>query len=286
MLKNTDLNYLDLDIILGHVLKKPREWIYAHQDHEISKSKKREINSLIKRRLKDEPIAYITGHKEFYGLDFIVNKDVLVPRPDTELIVENVIAVGIVGNEQFEQAKRSNNFNILDVGTGSGCIPIVLKKHLPKSNVYGSDISGKAITVAKKNAKKILNHEGAKKRRARKNSIHFYKSDLLKQIPNNLKGKLNIITFNPPYLTKNEARKKELKYEPQVALTPNDFTKLIKDFFIQAKEYLADDGAIFIEIGHRQAKTVSKIAAQIYPEAKIEVVKDLGGFDRVVKIKI
>lgn len=276
ILKNTDLDYLDTDVILSFVTEKNREYIFAHQDKELLDRELREFNKLVKRRQKGEPIAYITGHKEFYGLDFMVNKDVLVPRPDTELIVENVINVGNVRNEQFEQAKRSNNFNILDVGTGSGCIPVVLKKQLPKANVYGSDISGKAIKIARMNAKRLLDREGA--------NVKFYKSNLLKQIPKNLKDKLDIITFNPPYLTKNEARKKELAYEPQVALTPKDFTKLIKDFFVQAKEYLADDGAIFMEIGHRQAKTVSKIASQVFPEAKIEVVKDLGGFDRVVKI--
>ncbi|MBU0670604.1 peptide chain release factor N(5)-glutamine methyltransferase, partial [Patescibacteria group bacterium] len=212
ILKNTDLDYLDTDVILSFVTEKNREYIFAHQDKELLDRELREFNKLVKRRQKGEPIAYITGHKEFYGLDFMVNKDVLVPRPDTELIVENVINVGNVRNEQFEQAKRSNNFNILDVGTGSGCIPVVLKKQLPKANVYGSDISGKAIKIARMNAKRLLDREGA--------NVKFYKSNLLKQIPKNLKDKLDIITFNPPYLTKNEARKKELAYEPQVALTP------------------------------------------------------------------
>ncbi|MFH1781502.1 MAG: peptide chain release factor N(5)-glutamine methyltransferase [Patescibacteria group bacterium] len=278
ILKNTDLDYLDTDVILSFVTEKNREYIFAHQDKELLDRELREFNKLVKRRQKGEPIAYITGHKEFYGLDFMVNKDVLVPRPDTELIVENVINVGNVRNEQFEQAKRSNNFNILDVGTGSGCIPVVLKKQLPKANVYGSDISGKAIKIARMNAKRLLDREGA--------NIKFYKSDLLKQIPKNLKGKLDIITFNPPYLTKNEARKKELKFEPQVALTPKDFQKLINEFLMQTKFFLKKDGMIFMEIGHRQAGTVKKIISKIFPESKIEVVKDLGGFDRVVKIKI
>lgn len=230
-------------------------------DHEIAnKPKITKFKKYVKRRAKGEPMAYIRGSKEFYGMDFIVNKNVLVPRPDTELIVEIVRDVGNAGI-------------VMDVGTGSGCIPVTLKKYLPKAEIIGTDISEKALTVARKNAKK------------HKIGIKFYKSDLFKQIPKNLKGKINIITFNPPYLTKNEASKKELAYEPQVALTPPDFRKLIKDFFIQAREYLTDDGSIFMEIGHRQGKIVSKIAGEIFSKAKIEVIKDLGGFDRVMKIR-
>lgn len=266
-LKRAKTPYLDSEVLLAFTLNKPRELLISHSEKELTKSQEKKFKSYVSRRLKGEPVAYIRGFKEFFDLDFIVNKDVLIPRPDTELIVDVILRY------DFASQNHSGSLRILDIGTGSGCIPITLKKHLSKAEIIGTDISDKALAVARRNAKK------------HKTDIRFYKSDLLKKLPKNLKGKINIITFNPPYLTKNEARKKELAFEPQVALTPDNFKELIRDFFKQAKEYLADKGVIFMEIGHRQAKITSKIAKEIFPDSKIEVIKDLGGFDRVIQIQ-
>ncbi|MFH1536756.1 MAG: peptide chain release factor N(5)-glutamine methyltransferase [Patescibacteria group bacterium] len=260
------INFLDTEIILGFALNKSREFLYSHPEYELTSSQYKKFQQLIKRRLKGEPIAYITGHKEFYGLNFIVDNNVLIPRPDTEIIIDEILRYN------FPSENHSGSLRILDMGTGSGCIAITLKKLLPKTNVIATDISKKVVNIANKNAKK---HNA---------NIDFYVSNLFRDIPKKYHNKLDIIIFNPPYLTKNESKKASLKYEPQIALTPDSFPKLLDDFFKQSLEYIAENGQIFMEIGHKQFNLTKKIASKYYPQAKFQVFKDLGGYDRVLRI--
>jgi len=257
-------NFLETEILLGFAINKSREFLYSHPEYKLSSSQYEKFKKLIARRIKREPIAYIVGHKEFYGLDFIVDKNVLIPRPDTEIIIDEVL-------KSFDSLR---SLRILDMGTGSGCIAITLKKHLTESNIIGSDISKKAINIANKNAKK------------HSTKISFFVSDLFKNIPNKYHNKLDIIIFNPPYLTKNESKKESLKYEPQIALTPDSFPELLDNFFKQSLEYIDENGQIFMEIGHKQFNLTKKIASKHYPQAKFKIIKDLGGYPRVFCLDI
>lgn len=254
----------EMDILMSFVLRKPKEFIYGHPQFQLTGQQVRQFTALVKRREHGEPIAYLTGHKEFYGLDFVVDKRVLCPRPSTELLIETVL-----------HTKPKSSTVIMDVGTGSGNIAITLKRLLPNCVMIATDVSAPALTVAKHNAKRL------------NTKIKFYKSNVLKQLPKSLHGKADIITFNAPYLTKQEAGKTNLKYEPQVALTPTGSpTSLIEQLLQQAKGFLKPTGTIYLEIGHRQAKQVSNLCLKYFPKAKVTVLKDLGGWDRVVTLQL
>lgn len=251
----------EIDILLSHVLNKPKEYIYAHPDSDLTKLQLAKLQKLITRRQAGEPIAYLTGHKEFYGLDFFVTPAVLIPRPDTELLVEQVLKLNL------------KHQTILDVGTGSGNIAITLKHELPNCKMMATDISATALAVAKRNA--THNHA----------SITFFKSDVLANLPKSYHHTLDIITFNAPYLTKTEAKKANLQFEPQVALTPTGQpTELIERLLQQADQFLAPTGQIFFEIGYRQANQVKKLCQKYFPTAKLSVQQDLGGWDRLVRL--
>jgi release factor glutamine methyltransferase len=260
----------EMDILMSFILGKPKEFIYAHPQHQLTAKQVKQFDQLVKRRERAEPIAYLIGHKEFYGFDFRVDKRVLCPRPSTELLIELVI-------ESCKNGPRRVPTNplILDVGTGSGNIAITLKKLLPGAQVMASDVSAPALIVAKQNAKHL------------KAPVKFYKSNVLKNLPKSLHGKLDIITFNAPYLTKQEASKQNLKYEPRVALTPTGSpTSLIEQLLQQCAVFLKPNGQLYFEIGHRQAKQVTKLCLNYFPHAKVTTYQDLGGWDRVVVVQL
>ena len=265
------LSLHEADILLSFILREPKEFIYGNPHYQLTTKQLTQFNALVRRRVRGEPIAYLIGHKEFYGLDFLVDKRVLCPRPSTELLVE---MVATYCRDTINRVS-TDRFTILDVGTGSGNIAITLKHLLPHCAMIATDVSAPALAVAQHNAKHL------------KTKIKFYKSNVLKQLPTSLHGKLDIITFNAPYLTKQEAGKANLKYEPKVALTPTGSpTSLIEQLFQQAGPFLKQTGSIYLEIGHRQAKQVSKLSLQYFPHAKITVLKDLGGWDRVIRIQL
>lgn len=251
---------LDSELLVACAINQERNYLYSYPEKILNKGQERLLKQLISYRKKFWPMAYILGYKEFYGLNFIVDKTVLIPRPDTELIVDEVIK------------HHQNNKIIMDVGTGSGCIAVAIKKCLPHVKMLASDISKSAVTTAKKNAK--LN----------KVAITFYCSDLLKSVPKAFYHKIDTFVFNPPYLTKNEARKKSLKFEPQVALTPDNFLSIITDFLEQSKKFITANGIIIMEMGHKQGKLIKKIVNKIYPDKKILIRKDLGNYERLIKI--
>ena len=256
---------LDAEVLLSDVISKEKIFLYSYPEKIISKKSANKFQQLVTRRKKLEPIAYLTHQKEFYGLPFYVDKNVLIPRPDTELIVDLVIS---------RLSKDQRLKTICDIGTGSGCIAIAIKKNYPAVKMLAADISKQAMLVAKKNAR--LNNT----------SINFFTSNLLKKIPRKYFNKINILIFNPPYLTKNEAKKTSLKCEPVVALTPDNIKKLLQNFFLQSQKFIAKSGIILLEIGHRQAPMIKKIAQKYYPTANIKIIKDLGGFNRVIRIDL
>lgn len=234
---------------------------------EISSDIKELLDKALERLKKEEPIQYILGETEFYGLPFKVNKNTLIPRPETEELVEWIIK---------EVKKKQELLSILDIGTGTGCIPISLKKHLPNTNVSAIDISEEAIQMAKQNAK--LNEV----------DISFIKQDILKTEV--LSGMFDIIISNPPYvreLEKVEIKNNVLKNEPHLALFVKDDTPLLfyKKIADLAKSNLTKNGLLFFEINqYLGAETVKMLKNKGFTQ--IELQKDIFGNDRMIKASL
>ena len=234
--------------------------IYLDPEKELTDAEEKQLQELICRRKQAEPLAYILGEWDFMGLTLSVNKNVLIPRQDTETLAEDAIAY----------AKKTGAKNALDICTGSGCIALSLKAALRDMEVTASDISKEALAVAKENAER----NGL--------AVNFIESDLFADI----EGIFDIITANPPYIAFEEymdLQPEIIFYEPQLALVAEEnglyFYRKIAE---EAKKYLC--GRIFLEVGFLQAEAVSEFLAENgYTE--IYTLKDLGGIDRVVSGK-
>ena len=229
---------LDAEILLSLSLNKTREEILLNLEGKLNTNQINNYNKLIKRRKKKEPISYITGKKHFWNSEFYVNKNVLTPRPETELLVEEVL----------KRYKLVNKINILDIGTGSGCILISLLKQHKKWVGTGIDISKMAIKVAKSNAKI----------QQVSNRIRFIKSDVDKF----LRGKYDLIVSNPPYINKIGYNNLDLgvkNYEPIKALYGGvDGLRIIEKIIGKSKFILKNNGILVMEIGLGQHQKVSE----------------------------
>ncbi len=229
---------IDSELLLSKILKKSREEILINLDKKIHKEKISRFKKYLYRRSKNEPLAYIFGEKEFWSKKFDVNQDTLIPRPETELLVDYIV-----------RSYQGKNISILDIGTGSGCIILSLLTSLKKSSGIGVDISKKAILIAKKNA---LKHNLS-------NRVKFFNKPLEKIFGK----KFDIVVSNPPYIkTKDLKNLSEdiKKYEPRMALDGgNDGLDLIKKVIYKSKEILKIKGVLALEIGNEQIKIVSKI---------------------------
>ena len=236
---NSILSYrLDSEILLSKVLKKSRERVIIDQEEKVCKERLFKFNILIKRRSRKEPIAYILNEKEFWSKKFLVNKNTLIPRPETELMVEKLVEIN-----------KGKSISILDVGTGSGCIIISLLSELKNASGIGIDICRKAVLVAKKNAKF----------HSLTSNLKFY----CKPVQKIFNKKFDLVVSNPPYIQSRDIRDldEDVKnYEPLVALDGgNDGLDVIKKVIYKAKEILKINGMLAIEIGKGQSKKVSKI---------------------------
>ena len=232
---------LDTEILLSKTLGKKREDVLINLNQKINKQQILEFKAYINRRFLSEPIAYILKEKEFWSKVFNVNKSTLIPRPETELMVEQLVKI-----------YKEKSIFILDIGTGSGCILISLLSELTESFGIGLDISKKALLVAEQNAQKHnLEH-----------SIKFYKRSF-EQIEN---YKFDLIVSNPPYIQSKELKNLNddiKKYEPKIALDGgNDGLDVIKKVIYKAKDILKLNGLLAIEIGNEQFKKVSKILTE------------------------
>ncbi len=239
-LKNSNVNShkLDSEIMLSKILKKKRENLLINLDQKIKPKFILEFNKLISRRSSNEPVAYIFNEKEFWSKTFEVNKNTLIPRPETELMVEKLLEI-----------YRNKTINILDIGTGSGCIIISLISELKGSYGIGIDISNKAIRVANKNATKFkLN-----------NNIKFFHRSL-----NDFKiNKFDLIVSNPPYIKRSDIKNLDKcikNYEPKIAIDGgNDGLDVIKKVIYKSNETLKINGLLALEIGNEQLKEVSAL---------------------------
>ncbi len=229
---------LDSEIILSNILKQKRETMLTSMETIVSNKDVKSFKKLIKRRLNSEPIAYILNVKEFWSKNFLVNKNALIPRPETEIMVEKII-----------QYFKNKKIFFLDIGTGSGCIILSLLSELRFSYGIGLDISKKAIDLA------LINSENQKL----KNKSRFYKRSL-----NNIYGyKFDLIVSNPPYICNHQLKNlpRDIKrYEPKLALDGgNDGLDVIKKVIYKAKSILKKNGMLALEIGNGQHRSVSQI---------------------------
>ena len=252
--------------ILQYTLKMSREHLIIYDDKQITGEQRDEYVKNIKRLIAGEPLQYITGIQEFMKLNFLVNKDVLIPQPDTEILVEEVIDI----------AKTVENPTILDLCTGSGAIAISIAKNVANSKIYATDISKKALELAERNAK--LNGV--------LNNIDFIESNLFDKIKN---LKFDIIVSNPPYIPTEEIKKldKDVQQEPHIAL---DGGKDGLDFYRKIAEngykYLNRQGYLCLEIGYNQRRDVIKIIEEQKRYVETYCKKDLCENDRVIITRI
>ena len=240
-----------------------REYLYTYPETELNNKDIKKYQKLIKKRSTHYPLAYILGYKEFYGLKFEVNKHVLIPRPETELLVEKTLKI------YQKNAKQK----IIEIGTGSGCIAISLVKN-GINNIIATDISKQALKVAKKNAK-IYQVE---------NKIKFLKGDLLKPLQDT---KIDILIANLPYLDTNYKKESSIKHEPNLALySGEDGLDAYKKLFKQISELAYQPQYILIELDPEQIKILSSYTKKLFPSAQIQTKKDLQGLGRIMIVKI
>ena len=257
---------VDTEYIFSEALKVSRNTLKYSMSREIKEEDKNKIREMLMLRAKNrKPLQYILGEWEFYGLPFKVRENVLIPRPDTEILVEQCIQL----MREIEEP------NILDIGSGSGAISIAIANELKSSSVTGVDINEDAIKLANEN--KVLN---------KVENVNFMKSDLFEKLDEDFK--YDLIVSNPPYITKDEYETlmPEVKnFEPKNALTDlGDGLYFYREISKKAGAYLKDTGYLAFEIGYKQAKDVSKILED-NNFAILSVVKDYGGNDRVVLAK-
>ena len=250
--KKISTSRLDSELLLSKILDKNREEILINLEQKICQKYFLKYKQLIQRRSQCEPIAYIVKEKEFWSKNFLVSSDTLIPRPETELIVEKLTKI-------FEEKKIS----ILDIGTGTGCILISLLSELKNSKGIGIDISKKALRIAEKNSEQ----------HGMKNKIKFFH----KSLDSKFYQKFDLIVSNPPYIKKSEIKNLQedvRKFEPRIALDGgNDGLDLIKKVIYKSKYILKIKGMLALEIGNEQFNKVSKILKK--NNFKIEhIVKD------------
>jgi release factor glutamine methyltransferase len=254
---------LNAEILLMLVLNCDRAYLYAHPERELALEEEGRYQEVLARRASGIPSQYITGHQEFWGLNFIVSPAVLIPRPETEHLIEAVLPL----------AKRLPRPRIADVGTGSGCIAITLAKELAEAEIYATDISAAALEVAHANAA----------RHQVENRIRFLENDLLKTLPTNY---FDFIVSNPPYVGESEEDTVQLevrKHEPRVAVFAGPSgTEVIERLISQARAALKPGGWLMMEISGTIADKVAQLLGD-WPE--LTAIPDLQGIPRIIIAK-
>lgn len=253
---------LDAELIVGHALKLSRTQIIMHLDRPLEAGELRELRELVKRRRAHEPIAYLKGEREFYGRTFAVDKRVLVPRPDTEVLIDVALR---------RTSDRALSCRTLDLCTGSGCIAITLAKERPTTPVLATDISDDALAVARENRERL----GAYR-------VAFAVGDLFAAVP---KTTFDLIVSNPPYIPSSDIEGLMVDvrdFEPRLALDGGaDGLDLIRRIVAESAGYLANDGILAIELGAGEAPAVRDLFIEAGFQG-VEIAKDLARIERVV----
>jgi len=265
-LSPSDSAHIDAEVLLNFIIKQPRSFILAHPEIEIAWWRCCYYFYLIWRKKQGVPIAYLIGKREFYGREFLVNKNVLIPRPETETLIEQVIGT-IRANSSID--------TIIDIGTGSGCIAITLALEFPDLKILASDISKAALKTAEKNCKL---HKVQKQ-------IRLLQGNLFEPFfPNEIKN--SIIIANLPYLLPNEYSS-ELKYEPQLALISGENgLEHYKQLLEQIGESKIKPRAIFLEIHPPTLNELKQLIVNIFPNSALEITNDLSNRPRVLRLEI
>ncbi len=261
---NIEDTSLECELLLRHTLKINRVQLYLDLNRELIPKQKGTFWRLIKRRLNGEPAAYITGHCEFYGLDFYVDPRVLIPRPESELLVEKALNL----------AQNQATSTIAEIGTGSGAIAISLALNLPQAKIYATDISASALSVAQINCKK---HDVV-------NRVCLVQGDMLDPLPE----PVDLIIANLPYVHDSElSQMSTANFEPLLALNGgSDGLEKIRQLCSQVGGKLRPGGCLLLEIGQGQGRAVTTFLHSLFPSAKVEVAPDLSGIDRVVSLTL
>ncbi len=256
------LEPLELRILLEHAIGFSRVKLVTHSDHCLTPEQAKALSEVVSRRLGGEPIAYITGKREFYGLSFAVTPDVLIPRPETELLVE-------LAMERLPAKGR-----LVDLGTGSGAIAIAIASMRPDADVSATDVSEKALNVATHNALALLNG---------KQTVRFSQGSWFDAIQDQQKESFDLIVSNPPYIDSGDEhlKKGDLRFEPASALTDHaDGLAALRILVSGAPDYLKENGWLLMEHGYDQSEAVrTMLAGRGF--ANVQSWKDLAGIERV-----
>jgi release factor glutamine methyltransferase len=261
----------EAELLFSSVLNCNRMSLYLDRQRLLTGDESKAISAALKRRIAGEPLEYILASTEFMGLEFKLSPDVLIPRPETEILVETAIRLAST-TPCSKQGRVAVNTRILDLGTGSGCIAVSLAKFLPDAEITAVDISQEALKVAAENAE------------AHNVKINFIRSDLFSS-PALSSFKYEIIVSNPPYIVSEEIERlqPELSYEPRVALDAGpdglEFYRRIAD---KAPDHLEKGGFLVMEMGFGQSKAVENIFNKSKKFEIIEIVKDYNNIDRVI----
>ena len=258
---------LEAEALLAHVLQMSRAQVLAHPERPLSPQEELAISGTFRRRLNREPLAYITGRREFFGIDFKVNSSVLIPRPETETLVETAIKIA----NEFPQGQE---LSVVDVGTGSGAIAVCLALRLSSARIFAIDSSSAALDVARTNAE---THGVADR-------ITFLEGDLL----SHFSGGVDLITANLPYVRTGELSSlaPEVQQEPTEALDGGqDGLDVVRRLMHQAQHVISGDGVILLEMDPRQSGPLRRMGESLFPGAEISILKDLAGLDRVFMLR-
>lgn len=262
---------LESELLLRHTLNISRVQLYLDLDSGLSAGQEAAYRQLVERRINHEPTPYITGHCEFYGLDFYVDSRVLIPRSGTELLVEEALKAA-----RRHRAEKKNGYLIAEVGVGSGIITVTLARHLLEAKIYAIDISAAALEVAAINCRR---HQVDSR-------VTLLTGDLLAP----LSEPVDLIVANLPYITEEEMKglSPEIRlFEPRLALAGGkDGLDEIHRLCQQLKGKLRPRGTLLLEIGLGQGQAISRFLSGLYPTASIEVVPDWNNIDRVVKMTL
>lgn len=257
----TETPRLEAEVLLAHVTGLPRTALLAHPERALSTEEAREYARLLERRATGYPLPYLTGRAEFYGLEFVVTPDVLIPRPETEVLVDRALML--------------RPRTVIDVGTGSGCIAVALAVHLPEARLWATDLSFAALRVARENAGR---HSVAGR-------ICFLQADLLSP----LTGPVDLVISNPPYVADGEwaTLPESVRHEPDLALRGGrDGLDIIRRLLAEAPRLLRSGGALLVEIGAAQGENVRALARSLLPSARVSILPDLAGRDRVLEVAL
>lgn len=279
-----DTPRLDSEVLLAHILGWTRAQLYAHSERTLSDAERARFEEIVEQRYRHEPVAYLVGEKEFYGLALAVDSRVLIPRPETELLVDLALDVVAQAERLSPQSHNGNGRGpspvanpvlVADIGTGSGAIGVAISANSPATIVYAVDISQDALELARANAR----------RHRLEDRICFCQGDLLKPLPE----PVNVIVANLPYIALHEWTSLApgiTNFEPALALAGGvDGLEVIRRLLEQAPARLRPQGTILLEIGSTQGSAVAGLARRFFPDAFVEILSDYGYRDRIVRVQ-